>query len=97
MTPRHRDDSESMAAFRFQINKLENLVIGIYFEDKDNYRAIRKILMEAANRLTSMKKQATATAECQDDSDCDPGYVCVNGRCEPDFALSAAARQTPSS
>jgi hypothetical protein len=90
------NDPTSLAAFRWHVNRLENLAISIFVTDRRKYEEILEVFKDAAAKLKLMR-HPSFVQQCEDNSDCAPGYVCVNGQCEPDFEFNPAARQTPSS
>jgi len=61
---------------------LENLAISKFVTRREAYEEILAVLSRTGRELRGLNRLAGEM--CRVDEDCDPGYHCNNGDCEPD-------------
>jgi hypothetical protein len=75
-------DAVALAAIRWHANRLENVAISKYLTRRESYVELLKVLSEAGREMRLINRAAGEM--CRVDEDCDPGFHCNNGDCEPD-------------
>lgn len=75
-------DAAAFAAFRWHVNRLENIAISKYVTRRDKFEDILAVLSRTAKELGRLN--SLSGEMCSIDADCPRGYHCNNGDCEPD-------------